>query len=484
MKKIWSILLVIVLLIGMLPVIPVYAEGDYPPIVIDQQMFENPHNFVAKTQIFKLTARMLRHQRGKHRARLYEVELTGQENVQELSQLGIKLWKEGADYLEERYSETSDTSSTEYRFSEEVICRFYKPGSYLLVVCCEVDGQPLPDTAYATAVHIVEEEIPLEKFNFYLCDENWEKRQLLNPDDILVLSEEEETYLYIEKVPYNATCRLGYIEAEWDTTAWYSYPVFSARSEGQGRFALGGDFCGENPMQIYVGDYINEFPETVIYGPTCAVRTHKTEQTEEIIMQPTATKPGVETAVCQRCKKEVEIQIPAVFSDTKADSFYSDAVDYCYDNGIVNGLSATSFGPSNPCKRSEVVTFLHRAEGKPAASADTGFTDVQVGKFYTDAVAWAVENNITNGMGDGTFGVSKECTRAQVVTFLWRAAGCPEPTSTEHPFTDLNPEGFYYDAVLWAVENGITSGMSATTFVPGGTCTRAQIVTFLYRFAG
>ena len=109
------------------------------------------------------------------------------------------------------------------------------------------------------------------------------------------------------------------------------------------------------------------------------------------------------------------------------------------------------------------------------------FTDVKPGAYYEKAVLWALEAGITQGTSDTTFGTNKGCTRGQVVTFLWRAEGCPEPQSAENPFTDLKPDASYYTAVLWAVEQGITNGATPTTFNPGKTCTRGQIVTFLFR---
>ena len=181
-------------------------------------------------------------------------------------------------------------------------------------------------------------------------------------------------------------------------------------------------------------------------------------------------------------KLDVDVVINP-FEDVQLGKFYFEPVLWAVENEITNGISATKFAPDNNCNRAQVVTFLHRSQGKPVpGSVQSAFSDVQIGKFYTDAVAWAVEKGVTNGMGDGTFGVDRTCTRGQVVTFLWRAAGSPAPKSTEHPFTDLNPQAFYYNAVLWAVENGITNGTTATTFGPEGTCTRGQIVTFLYRY--
>ena len=153
------------------------------------------------------------------------------------------------------------------------------------------------------------------------------------------------------------------------------------------------------------------------------------------------------------------------------------------DNGITNGTDETHFSPLNICNRAQVVTFLWRAAGCPEPeSTENPFVDVPETEFYYKAVLWAVENGITNGVDATHFAPNTDCNRAQIVTFLWRAAGRPEPTSTNNPFEDV-PEGeFYYDAVLWAVENGITNGMDATHFGPGQDCNRAQVVTFLYRF--
>ena len=171
------------------------------------------------------------------------------------------------------------------------------------------------------------------------------------------------------------------------------------------------------------------------------------------------------------------------FEDVEEDAFYYEPVLWAVENDITQGVSETQFAPKNDCTRAQVVTFLHRAAGSEVVeNAQIAFTDVQKGKFYTDAVAWAVEKNVTNGMGDGTFGTGNPCTRGQVVTFLWRTAGEPEPTLEECEFTDVKEDAFYYKAVLWAVEKGITNGMGDGTFGVGNTCNRGQIVTFLYRY--
>ena len=172
------------------------------------------------------------------------------------------------------------------------------------------------------------------------------------------------------------------------------------------------------------------------------------------------------------------------FTDVPEGKYYYDAVYWAYnhDPRITAGSSGTTFSPNDPCTREQVVTFLWRANGEPEPTAtESSFTDVPEGKYYTKAVLWAVEKEITAGATSTTFNPKGACTREQVVTFLWRAMGKPTPATTENPFTDV-PEGkYYYEAVLWAYENGITSGATSTTFNPKGACTRAQIVTFLFR---
>ena len=173
------------------------------------------------------------------------------------------------------------------------------------------------------------------------------------------------------------------------------------------------------------------------------------------------------------------------FTDVKEGKYYYEPVLWAYyhDPQITTGTTATTFGPNDTCTRGQVVTFLWRAKGCPEPTVTAHpFTDVKESAYYYKAMLWAVENGITSGTSATTFGPNENCTRSQVVTFLWRADGKPEPMSSECPFTDIKTNSSYYKAVLWAVENGITSGTSATTFGPKNTCTRGQIVTFLYRY--
>ena len=174
-----------------------------------------------------------------------------------------------------------------------------------------------------------------------------------------------------------------------------------------------------------------------------------------------------------------------LFDDVKdPGKFYFDPVYWAFeaDPQITNGVDKTHFGPDNACTRGHVVTFLWRAAGCPEPkSSETPFKDLKKGAFYEKAVAWAVENEITNGMTATTFAPDAKCNRGQIVTFLWRFKGKPDPKSEQTPFKDLKDGAFYLKAVAWAVENNVTNGMSADKFAPDATCTRGQVVTFLYR---
>ena len=171
-----------------------------------------------------------------------------------------------------------------------------------------------------------------------------------------------------------------------------------------------------------------------------------------------------------------------VFVDVATGSYYEDAVDWAVENGITQGTDDTHFSPDGICTRAQAVTFLWRAAGSPEPETRTmPFTDVPVGSYYYDAVLWAVENGITKGTSDTTFSPNMTCSRAQIVAFLWRSEKSPA-AGTANPFADVKSTAYYADAVLWAVGEKITKGTSATTFSPDDTCTRAQIVTFLYRF--
>ena len=170
------------------------------------------------------------------------------------------------------------------------------------------------------------------------------------------------------------------------------------------------------------------------------------------------------------------------FTDVPEGSFYYDPVIWAVANGVTTGATATTFNPGGECMRAHVVTFLWRAAGQPEpASTVNPFVDVKPADFYYKAVLWAVEMGVTNGLDATHFGPFAYCNRAQVVTFLYRAMGSPDISTASCPFTDVQAGQWYERPILWAVENGITNGMSATSFGVGSICNRAQVVTFLYR---
>ena len=239
-------------------------------------------------------------------------------------------------------------------------------------------------------------------------------------------------------------------------------------------------FCGDSYTDTYVDALGHAWDDGVI------------------TVQPTDENAGEKTYTCTRCGSTRTEVIPATggyipcdgatcpgkaFSDMPAKGNWAhDPIDWAVSNEITNGTSASTFSPEEGCTRAQVVTFLWRAAGKPdPASSTNPFTDVKPGAYYYNAVLWAVEKGITNGTSDKTFSPDETCTRAQIVTFLWRYEEQPAPAGTNNPFADVKPSAYFGSAVLWAVEKGITNGTSATTFDPEDTCTRAQVVTFLYR---
>ena len=170
-----------------------------------------------------------------------------------------------------------------------------------------------------------------------------------------------------------------------------------------------------------------------------------------------------------------------VFVDVAEGSYYEEAVDWAVKNGITTGTGNNYFTPDGICTRAQAVTFLWRVAGSPTPKTEAmPFEDVLNGSYYYEAVLWAVENGITVGTSATTFSPELTCSRAHIVTFLWRAANSPS-AKTANPFTDVAADAYYIDAVLWAVKHKITVGTTLSTFSPDEGCTRAQIVTFLYR---
>ena len=216
---------------------------------------------------------------------------------------------------------------------------------------------------------------------------------------------------------------------------------------------------------------------------------------------PTCDSDGWDQGRCVRCGDTDTRNVPALghdwdgttcrncgavrenpFTDVPEGSFYYDPVIWAVANGVTTGATATTFNPGGECMRAHVVTFLWRAAGQPEPVTTVNpFVDVAPTDFYYKAVLWAVENGVTNGVDATHFGPTVFCNRAQVVTFLYRARVNPAVTATSCPFTDVQAGQWYEKPILWAVENGITNGMSATSFGVNSICNRAQVVTFLYR---
>ena len=225
---------------------------------------------------------------------------------------------------------------------------------------------------------------------------------------------------------------------------------------------------------------------------------------EAVVTAPTCTEEGYTTYTCECGESYVADKTPALghdwdgidctrcdatrenpFADVPADSYYLEPVLWAAENGITAGVDETHFAPEANCIRAQVITFLWRAAGSPEPTyTNNPYEDVNEGDYFYKAVLWAIEKGITSGVDDTHFGPALPCSRAQVVTFLYRAAGQPELESRRNPFTDLDYTAYYFDCVLWAVNEGITGGISETEFAPDQVCNRAQVVTFLYSYCG
>ena len=212
-------------------------------------------------------------------------------------------------------------------------------------------------------------------------------------------------------------------------------------------------------------------------------------QNAQVITEPTWSSQGLQISSCRWCGTALRETLPALYtvSDTFSDvttwDYYCEPVLWAYVRGDTSGTTETTFSPNAVCTRGQVVTFLWRAMGQPEPSSTYNpFYDVSPGEYYYKAVLWAVENGITSGTGWGTFSPNAPCTRAHVVTFLHRAAGTPGYIDSRYPFVDVVDGSYYVDAMIWAVENSITSGVAEAYFAPDNPCTRGQTVTFLYRY--
>lgn len=245
---------------------------------------------------------------------------------------------------------------------------------------------------------------------------------------------------------------------------------------------------GAMGLRSYMGDVIVKGGRLTAIGEDSAIQVPNGDflVTNDMKIKASTTNDGAlgeYVAANHDSYKKIVVTPAPIFDDVAEDTYYFDAVTWAATNGITTGTSATTFSPDMACSRAQVVTFLWRAAGSPAPTSSTNpFTDVASGQYYYDAVLWAVENGITNGTSATTFSPDKVCTRAEVVTFLKRAvAKTTAPSEAENPFADVADGQWYTEAVMWAVEKGITTGTGGNNFSPNVNCDRGQIVTFLYR---
>ena len=280
--------------------------------------------------------------------------------------------------------------------------------------------------------------------NYYECDNiSWyEDGEYMGYDDTFKEGKAYTVEMYID------TIRSG-----WDYTAKFAESV-SASVDGF--YVESDDIERFHDTSVRISYTFPILEEEKVEEPEKPTQTEKTQDTE--------SNPFVDVIKAQ---------------------YYYDAVLWAANEGITGGTSANTFSPDANCSRGQVVTFLHRMIGSPEPAAITlPFADVKTSDYFYKPVKWAFGSKITGGTSADTFSPNANCSRAQVVTFLWRTAGQPEPEGKDNPFTDVKSNSYYYKAVLWAVEQGITGGTSSSTFSPDNNCTRAQVVTFLYRFIG
>ena len=207
---------------------------------------------------------------------------------------------------------------------------------------------------------------------------------------------------------------------------------------------------------------------------------------DKVLSEPTSSEShGIARFICTRCEttKRGRLCAAEVFTDMPADGNWAHKpIDWAYFSGITSGKTESTFAPKATITRAEAMTFLWTMAGKPEPTlTESPFTDVQPGKYYYKPVLWAYENHITGGKTDTSFAPKDKCSRAEVMTFLWTAAGKQEPSTTESPFEDVQPGKYYYKPILWAAENNVTGGTGEGEFSPKAFCSRAQVVTFLYK---
>lgn len=519
-KKLLALLLVLL----MIPSVSVLAAQTYRA----DSLMEDTYAVIGGDQSITIRSHVETGGRGGYSQAVYACELTGCESKAELDAIAVKLVESGAKPVwggsKHCFHGGAYTAEPQYTLKASR----YEPGSYLYVcypfVCEGGDHNhsliPSYDRISTMAVRITEQAQGLE-LGYALVNDRGEQTDAVQAGGELKLDLNggAATLALLREVEYPVE-RILEIRADFDKDQAVNPFAFDEEN-----LTLEPVCCGSGSITVTIGNYLDDTTRTetvfltvpcvpgaeriMVIEPTCTeegltacccrgyginCRTtfdevtvsatgHTLWEVEEYLVEPTATLPGIGLGRCGVCDMEgAEQELPPIFRDVTSNSFYSVPLDYCYDMGWVSGVTFNTFAPNNACVRAQVVTFLWRAAGEPEPVLEENpFEDVKRSDFYYDAVLWAVENGITTGTDAAHFSPHGVCNRAQVVTFLWRAFGEPACETAEHPFTDVQARSWYEQPVRWAVEEGITSGMSATAFGPVVNCNRAQIVTFLYR---
>ena len=466
--------------------------------------------------------------RGGYSHALYAVELTGEETKAELDAVAVRLLENGVQPLwggsKHCYHGGDYTVDTEYTLE----AADFAPGSYLYVCYtfgCEGGDYnhfliPYYERISTMSVRITRQVQPLDLRYALVNGQGEELARLTDGGEAALELADGAVFLQLLSDAEYPAERIVDIQARFPEDQAAQPFTFD-----EATLKLTPVLCGSGSITVTIGNYLDDEVRTETiqitvpcapmdeptvmtpatctenglaayccrgYGQNCETTFdqillpatgHELLSVSQYLVKPTATLPGIGVGTCHKCGlADVAQEVPPIFSDVTADAFYSEALDYCHAKGWVSGVTETTFAPGGSSARAQVVTFLWRASGSPEPCTEVNpFVDVSEKDFYYKAVLWAVENDITTGTDETHFSPGGICNRAQVVTFLWRAFGQPQAEAAEHPFTDVPAGSWFEQPVLWAVENGITSGMTATAFGPGASCNRAQIVTFLYR---
>ena len=520
MKKKLLALFFVLLLIPAVAVLA--AQGDWAEL-----RMKDTYAVIGGNQAITISSHTEHSGRGGYCQAVYACDLTGNESKAELDAMAVKLLKSGAEPVwggsKHCFHGGAYTADPSYTMKASG----YEPGSYLYVCyafVCQGSSHnhylvPSYERISAMSIRVTKEAKGLE-LEYILKNKGGRQIASLKDGGEAELDlNDGKAWLELKSAVKYPTERVVGIRADFPKDL--AVEPFVLKDDRSLELVC----CGSGSITVTIGNYLNDTTRTetifievpcvpmeeptVTVEPTCTEEGlavylcrghgincettfdelvidptgHTLREVEEYILEPTATLPGLGLGTCRICGMEgAEQTLMPIFSDVVSGSFYSEPLDYCYAQGWVTGVTADTFVPGNACVRAQVVTFLWRAAGKPEPTLEENpFVDVKKGDFYYDAVLWALENGITTGTDASHFSPLGACNRAQVVTFLWRAFDQPEPENGEQPFTDVQAGSWYEKPVLWAVEEGITSGMSATSFGPTAACNRAQIVTFLYR---